>query len=376
MLNAASNILTENYCKEFISKDEKKLIEYAFSNNTTKTDIDLIVHDWNKYSCDDSKILLLLYLLKVCPDLFINTNLNSRLKEIYNKYRMNNLVIITPFIKAGKVLNENGIYPLILKGLAMKHLRQDMPRIMGDVDFLLQKRDFMKAIDLIVPLGYYYEKIDYHSVDLHDKNTGRNAIDIHRFISMGTKNEQNFLNDLFKRATIKNVFGVKSLVPCFEDLMFITLVNLSRNLRESTSKSAILYSLFDCKYFLESKTDFDWSIIKYNIKKTSTESHIKSAIKFINNISKNILPDNIFDIIELNSMDETYFTKVLFKHYYLNELRKKCRALKLKDLLKDRNQIINYLKLKPKYQFLKTISRYPKLINLFIKDLKNKKYDI
>ncbi len=367
-----TDILIDNFCDEILLENEKKLLKCIFSNDFDQSLLDVLLSNWNVGELSESKLLLFAYLKKYHPNLHLNDKLQKITAPLFQRYRMNNIVIISPFIKAGKVLNENNIYPLILKGLAMKHFRQDLPRIMGDVDFLVKENDFMKSVELIVPLGYYYEKIDVHSVDLHDKKTGRNAIDIHRFISMGTKCEKNFLTDLYKRASLQSVFGVKALVPCLEDMMFITLVNLARNLREATSKAGILYSIFDCKFFIDSKKDFDWSIVQDNAIKTDTITQIDFAVRFINSISENIFSENIKEFYGSNKNIDKYSTMVLFKRFYLKDLRTKCRALKLSDIFKNPSLFISYLILKPRYQFLKSISKHPKLIKFLVRNLKDK----
>lgn len=60
---------------------------------------------------------------------------------------------------------------------------------------------------------------------------------------MGTGHERKLLKNLFKRSREENVFGVKTLIPSNEDMMFISLVNLARNLREKQVRqdSFILY---------------------------------------------------------------------------------------------------------------------------------------
>ena len=65
----------------------------------------------------------------------------------------------------------------------------------------------------------------------------------------------------------------------------------------------------------------------------------------------------------------------MFKRFYLEELRTKCRAMKFSDLFKNPQTFKEYITLKPKYQLLKGLIGHPKLIEFFIKDLKTKQYD-
>ena len=90
---------------------------------------------------------------------------------------------IAHYTKIGKALNKNGIEPLILKGGAMKYLRQELPRVMNDIDIVIPEKDFMKCADIISNLGYTYEKIDIHSIDFHDEN-GEGTVDLHKFVYM------------------------------------------------------------------------------------------------------------------------------------------------------------------------------------------------
>ena len=73
----------------------------------------------------------------------------------------------------------------------------------------------------------------------------------------------------------------------------ITLINLSYNLREHKTHANLLYAIFDCKYLIENKQDFDWNIVIENTKLTKAEVQINLAMKFINKISTNILPKEL-----------------------------------------------------------------------------------
>ena len=180
---------------------------------------------------------------------------------------------------------------MILKGGAMKFLRPELPRIMGDIDILVPDNVFMKSAKIACSLGYVFYDIYSHSIDIHKPDSDSGVLDIHRFIFIGTGHERKLLKNLFKRSREENVFGVKTLIPSNEDMMFISLVNLARNLREKTSQAGLIYTIFDCKFLQESKPDFDWEIVKENARLTKTEVQMNFAIKFLMRISKNIFPE-------------------------------------------------------------------------------------
>jgi len=370
-----TDALIKNFYEEIMSNEEKKLMELVFSSHPSQEDLNNLLKIWDIEAKTGSKNLLLSYFQKRHPELKFTSYEDARLKGLLQNIRFKNMRVVSPFTKITKILNDNNIIPMILKGGAMRHLIPDLPRIMGDIDILVPEKDFKKSIELALPLGYYYEKIDIHSVDLHDNKTGKNVLDIHRFIYMGTKNDKKFIPGLFKRAKQQNAFGVQVLVPSNEDMMFISLVNLARNLRNGTSKAGLLYTLFDCKFFLESKADFDWNIVKNNAKKTGTQVQMNFAIKFINSISKDVFPKEIQENMPFEKLTNDYSNMVMFKRFYLEEIRTKCRAMKFADLFKKPQMIKDYITLKPKYQLLKMLTKHPRLIEIFIKDLKTKKYD-
>lgn len=355
-----TNALIENFYHEILAEEEKELLKLTFEENPTQENLDKLLGDWDIEKKDASKSLMLAYFIKRHPLLKFTSYEEPRLKGLLNFYRFRNLKTIAHYTKIGKTLNKQGIEPLILKGGAMKYLRQELPRVMNDIDIVIPEKDFTRCADIISSLGYTYEKIDIHSIDFHDKN-GEGTVDLHKFVYMGTGYEKNFVEGLFKRARYETVFGVKSLVPSAEDMMFIALVNLAKNLRDKTSQAGILYTVFDCKFFLETTPNFNWNIVKENARKTKTEVQMNFAIKFINKLASNILPEN-----DLPFEKETneYSQKVMYKRFFLEEIRTKCRAMKFKEVIKNPKQWGEYLVLKPKYIILKSFRNHPRLISL------------
>jgi len=256
-------------------------------------------------------------------------------------------------MKIGNELTKEKIDFLIFKGGAMKHLRPEFSRVMGDIDILVNESDWKKCGHIAEKMGYDICQ-DIHSIDLHPKDSEEGIMDIHKYIIMESDKEKTFIPDLFKRAKKENVFNIETFVPCNEDLVFIMLVNMIRNLRHKTSYTGILYNLFDCKYLIESKPDFNWNIITQNAKKTKTETHIYLAVQFINDIVPNLLPQT-FDIT--NSYFEKEFKKycilLIYQRFFLWEMKQKSHNMKINDLFSNRKFFKEYLKLKPKYFILK-----------------------
>ncbi len=370
-----TDALIENFFNEILYPTDKGLLQLAFSKTPAQQDLDNLLKDFDIEVKGGAKSLMLSYFMKRHPELNFTAYEGPRLKGLLNFHRFRNLKTISHFSKIGRELNKHGITPMLIKGGAMKFLRPDLPRVMSDIDILVPEKYLMKCAEIAEPLGYWWEKVDIHAIDLHPKGSDEGAIDVHKYIYMESGHEKSLLKGLYKRAVEVTAFGVKVLLPSNEDLMFIALVNLARNLRNKTSQAGLLYTLFDCKYLMESKPDFDWDIVRENARKTHTEIQMNFAMKFIEKISPDVLPEEIKHDKLFEKETNEYSNMVMYNRFYLEDLRTKCRAIKVGELLKKPEEIPEYIMLKPKYFLLKSIRKHPKLIELFIRDLKTRKYD-
>lgn len=363
-----TDALIENFYHQILKPEEKRLLEMTFEKNPSQEELDILLKNWDIEAKQNNKNLLLAYFMKYHPELTFTQYEGPRLKGLLKFFRFQNLQLVAKFSQYGKILNQHGIVPLIFKGGLMRHLRPELPRVMGDVDLLVPEKDYEKGIRLGVDLGWEYQKETPHSVDFHEKGSDAGLVDLHKLIQMDTGKETEFLEGLFERAHEENVFGVKCLVPCYEDLMFIVLSNLARNLREKTSRGGLMYALFDCKFFLEQKPDFDWKIFKENARMTGSEIHMNFSMKFINKISENILPEKIRNAVVFEKETNDYSNIVMYNRFYLDDIRTKCRAMKIKEVIFQPEKWLDYLLLKPKYVFLKCFKTHPRIIEILLKD--------
>ncbi len=365
-----TDALIENFYQKIMGKEEKLLVDLLLAENPSQEKLNELLKIWDIEVKQGAKNLLLAHLLKENPELKATDYEEPRLKGLLKHQRFSNLKIIAHYTKIGKELNKNGITPLIFKGGLMRFLNPEFPRYMGDVDIMVQKNQWVKSAKIAKSIGYWFKKLDVHSFDiLENKDSKYGILDIHKFIHIGTKNEKKWIKDLFKRAITKEVFGVNALVPSYEDLMFITLMNLSNNLRDNKCRANLLYAIFDCKFLLENKPDFNWNIVIENAKIAGCEVQLNFAIKFINKISNTILPKQFLENNLFEKETNDYSRIIMFKHFYYIELQNKSRAMKITDVLKNPTNIGKYLVLKVKYKTLKLLNKHPRLIEIFIKDL-------
>lgn len=319
----ACNVI-DNFCDEIMTCEDKLLLKLAFTEKPSQEELDEVLNKIDIEALGGNKALLLSYVMKRHPELRFREYEGPRLIGLLKFFRFQNMKLIAHFKKVVEALNKNKIPSLIIKGGAMKHIRPELSRIMGDIDILIPYNEFKKAKKIVKELGYEFEEY-IHSIDLHPSASLEGAVDIHRYIDMQTGFEKSINNDLFKRAKKEKIFFTDAYLPSYEDLMFLTLLNIEKNLRNNTSSAGILFALFDCKFFLENKPDFDWDIIIKNTKKTKTQLQISFAIKFINKISPDILLEKIPEGVVFENELDSYCKLIKFDQTYFFYIRDKAK---------------------------------------------------
>ena len=350
--SAVEEKLMKKFRENLLSEKDYEFLKLIFSKEPTQRDLDEFLKGYDIEEAASSKSLMLSYFMKMHPELKFTDYETPRLKGLFNFFRFGNLNLIAHFSKIGKLLNKNNIPILIIKGLAMKYLRPELSRAMSDTDILIPETDYLKAIKLVRSLGYRLD-IYVHSADAHEPDSDAGIIDIHRFIFMYSLKERKLNKYFFKRAKQTVYQGVKILVPCNEDLLFILLTNLSVNLRNNTSKSSVLYSFFDAKFLLE-KENFDWNIIIKNAKISGTLVQTAFAMKFINSVIPDLIPNKIMSDEAFDKSVNNYCSILIYNNKFLPAMKKISRRVKIKSIFKDFNSFVRYITLKPQYCFMKS----------------------
>lgn len=364
------NNLTEKFYNELLTDNDKNLLKFLFSQSPTQAQLDEFLSNWDIEVAGAHKALLLSYFMKEHPSLHFTKYEEPRLNGLLKFYRFQNLKLISHYTKIGQNFNKADIPVMILKGGAMKYYRPDLSRNMGDIDILVPEKDYQKAGKIVEDMGYDCAW-DIHSVDLHLNGTEEGICDIHKYIFMDTGCERNLNKGLFERAKKAKVFGVDSLVPCHEDMFFIALVNMARNMRNNTSSSNLLFTIFDCRYLLESKHDFDWNIVINDAVITKTQVQVNFALNFINRLAPGLIPNKL-DVKNLFEKEtDDYCTIVMYNRFFIYDMKMRCRELKIQDALKNLDIFKEYITLKPKYFFLKQFRRKP-LCEKIIMNIANK----
>ncbi len=356
--------LVDFYYARLVRENDQKLINIAFNKQLKQEELDVFLQDWDIEVAGSYKALLLSYVMKERPDLKFDVYAGPRLIGLLNYYRFKNLSLISHYTKIGKELNKKGIVPMILKGGAMKFLRPDLSRTMGDIDILVDSTEAYKtACKTATNLGYEYQNND-HSIDLHLPDSEEGICDIHRSIEMGEHVTPEFIAKLFARAERKNIFGVESYLPSIEDMVFIALTNMAKNIRDKTSVTGILYTLFDVEYLKSLQDNFDWSKVRANIEETNSYAVMYLAVKFINRLASDIVPEDLIENTKLEKCVKNALNKDVFYCKYIHDIKYKCKELRLKNSLKSWSDFKGWIRVKFPHFFLKRIYKSQTLINL------------
>lgn len=346
---------------------DQELLDVAFNPGLTQAELDNFLSDFDIEAVNGKKTLILAYTMKSHPDLNFGAYSGPRLSGFLNFHRFANLELMASFTKIVRKLNEAGIKPMIIKGGAMKYLRPELPRIMGDIDVIVaSEEEYHKSIQVITDMGYDYIDNE-HAIDVHEKGSEAGLLDIHSFIELGVDYDHKFISDLFARAKLCKVFSCDVYVPQTEDLAFISLLNMVKNLHDQTSMGGVIYTLFDYKWLSSSKADFDFNRIIENVRATNTSVQMMLAAKFINRLVKGMFDENLLKNSDFERDLRNYFNREYFYQIYVHDVKYACKKIKLKSAFTSLAGFKNYVSNKVPHFFTKRIMKSQFLINLFLK---------
>lgn len=282
--------ILDRIVRETLSSDKLELLRLSFSGEPSQQRLDGFLAGWDIEKAPIAEPMLLSYLMKMHPELSFPEAIRPRLAGLLSFSRYQFLNLVGHFGTFTRALKAEGIDFLIMKGGAMKALRPDFPRWMGDIDILVPEQDYRKAEDVAVKCGYSVSH-SMQSMDL--SQNGQGFMDVHRYVLIFTGKERTINADLFKRSVLTRVFGVETRMPSKEDLLFLILVNLVRNLADASSQESIIYSFYDVKFLLEQEDGrpFDWSVVHENAVKTGARAHLVLAARFLNGAVPGLFPE-------------------------------------------------------------------------------------
>ena len=361
MSSSISEYVMHRQHQQHVTGMDRVLLGLVFNSPLTQEDLDAALKVCDIEVMGGAKSLMLSYIMRERPELRFSDYTAPRLRGLIDYFRFNNIRILAHFSKMGNALNAAGIPILIFKGGAMKILRPELCRPMGDVDILVPPEHLAEAVKICEKLGYHDAMTGSRTaVDLHTAK-GESAVDLHYAI-LETGGDT-FHKELFARARETEAFGVRVLLPAHEDLAFIVLANLTKNLREKTSLHGLFFSLHDFRFLLTDKPGFNWDIVSKNIKITDTELPVRFGAEFMNSLVPGIVPD--IDIhFPLSAKMEAYCNQVIFDEDYFYRFQATCRGIRVADL---KNYPLRFGKMIVKFLLLKKLRNIPGFVRWYLK---------
>lgn len=329
--NQALNDLVDTLRDKYFSKEDQVLLTLVCSENPSQESLDECLAVYDIEAAGGLKSLLLSYLLHDNPHLQPSEYAGPRLKGLIKFWRFRNLKTLSHFSKIGRALNEANIPLLLFKGGAMKFLRPALSRAMGDVDILVPKERFAEAVRIGEDLGYMHTHDDSrHGVDFHTET--ESAVDVHHSIFDYSGKAKQFHKGIFQRAKPCHGFGVEFLLPCHEDLYFLVLTNLTKNLREHTSLKGLQSAFCDCHFLPKNKADFDWRIVWENAVLSETTHEARFAVEFMNALVPGLIPDMDQNFpVSAKDMD-VFCNQIVFDANFLRKRQEACQKIRVVQL--------------------------------------------
>ena len=364
-LDCLDDLIIKQFKERYITPKDEQLLNIVLREESTQEDVDNFLSNWDIEEEGGHKGIMFSYFIKMHPDFKYPEYVEPRLRGLLQYYRFRNLKLISHFKRICTRLKAANIDILILKGGAMRHFRPEYPRFMADIDILVRNmEDYELAKSIVKEMGYTYKEWN-HSFDVHEGTSDDGILDIHHNIDMRLK-KGILINDiLFERANIEKIFNVEDVyIPKYEDMLFLLLINLSKNLITITSYANVLHSIIDCSYLMAVKPDLDWDIVRQYAIKTKTEDQIYIVSKFLNEF----LPVKIPEMFKEEFFDRSIL--YLYNKWFIKKMRKKSHSQKIKNIIKTMWKDLSfYFKFRPQYILYrrKTIAKSPGLAKMVLK---------
>lgn len=258
-------------------------------------------------------VIPLLYqsLKTTCPEK-VPADILAQLKNVFHSNAFRNLFFTQELLKLLALLKEHGIQGIPLKGpvLAAEAYRSLGLRQFGDLDILVSKQDFLKAIDLLINEGGYHQKFPQWFLSDAKETARLTYANEHSLV----RNDSKVFVDIHQSITAKHFFsfsfdfeylwpGVKSIplidntVPNLglSDLLIILCVHGSKHLWER------LGWICDIAELVNMHQEEDWEQIMAQARNLGSERMLLLGLCLAHNLLEATLPESVQQRIQADS---------------------------------------------------------------------------
>lgn len=357
----ALTVVIERAYTRYVSDQDQALLDLVFNPDPRQGDVDACLAKADIEALGSNKSLLLSYFLHDHPQFSLGAYAEPRVRGLLRFFHFQNAKTLAHFARIGKALNKAGISFVLFKGGAMRALRPDLPRPMGDTDILLPKGVIGRAVKICEDLGYQHiHGKPTHAVGMHTDT--EEAVDLHYLLFDEGRDMDALQKGIFARATPCKSFGVNFLLPAPEDLFFLVLTNFTKNLHDQTTLGGIYYALCDCHYLLRANPAFDFALVRENSRLGDKEMEVRFAAEFMNRVAPGIIPDMDANLPFTDKVHEFCDLLVFDERHYM-PLRHACQTMRVAEL---RNYPFLHGKKIVKFLIMDKLRRYPRFVRWYL----------
>ena len=267
---------------------EKILLSSLFLDSITEKGINTLTYGLNIDTENENYLLLLSCLGFKKAWKYFPKNIIVKLEAIHKFYQAKNIFKINWLIERIKILNEENIPVMLLKGLALKYYyAKGYPRIMNDFDIAVPENKYDQAISLLVDSKSIYsgKSAGYHG----EITSGDKTIEVHKWIF---KNNGDKGTDIWEKALQMDFYGTKVYVMCPEDMFIHQLDNRCKDIFNGVFESRKINWIFDSRHIYKFIDNFDIRKIYIRAEQFSSLYSVRYMLPAFFNIYPNLISNN------------------------------------------------------------------------------------
>ncbi|MEW6378358.1 MAG: nucleotidyltransferase family protein [bacterium] len=207
-----------------------------------------------------------------------------------------------------KVLKEDGIEPIVLKGAALTAtVYQDKAlRFFHDIDLLIRKRDLARAGEKLLEIGYKQNiqlsiekqcKIQKHLVPFEGPD--KEILELHWNISNFIHGYTIDIEGFWKRARPCTIAGVEALILCPEDLILHQCLHTAAHIFSGGLKH--LYDISQTLWYYHD--EIDWEQVTLRTHEWKSEKCVYLTLRLAEEVLQVTIPPAVLEDLKPDNFD-------------------------------------------------------------------------
>lgn len=311
MTNYAGQLLKHCYDQLHISAAELELLRMCASGDTTPETLHAYYGRVDFDRLGSQRVCALAELSRRMEYRGVPRELLPRVRGVIRYHTALNTRQFQEFYRLLKLLNEQGIDVMLMKGGAMKtHYMPRVIRAMGDIDFWVRYEDFDKACALVQADGGY-EVLPYS----HHVGLKRNGCVLEMHVSFLKENQGQDNEAVFwQEARQIALQGQPVCVPTPEAMLLSILTNIFGDcVRGNVYGSAWVRWAVDCRWLIENE-EIDWDKLTAFCGTYHTTLAVKTMLQILNEILSGTVPEAVLSGLQI-SEEESRKILWMFRMY-------------------------------------------------------------